>query len=339
MLRALSPKIGPTLLKDRFDRQITDLRVSVTDRCNFKCFYCRTPQGSHFANRESLLTYEEIERLAGIFVELGVTKIRLTGGEPLLRKNLELLVKKLSGIEGLEDLALTTNGYNFHERADSFKSAGLTRVTISLDSLNRERFQEITGYPDYDNVLMSIEKAKALNLEPVKVNCVLIRGVNDDEILEFGRFASDWDVEVRFIEFMPIDEEEQWAREKVVTGSEILRTLKPEFDLVPIPRENASDTAQKFEISNGSGRIGLILPVSEPFCGNCSRVRLTADGRVRPCLISLIEHDVRGRMRAGASDEEVRKFLISTILKKEKGHRIGEPDFVPPSRSMSYIGG
>lgn len=333
------PKIGPILLKDRFDRQITDLRVSVTDRCNFKCFYCRTPQGSHFANRESLLTYEEIERLARIFVELGITKIRLTGGEPLLRKNLELLVGKLSSIGRLEDLALTTNGFDFYERADSFKSAGLTRVTISLDSLNRERFREITGYPDYGNVLMSIEKAKELKLEPVKVNCVLIRGVNDDEIVDFGKFASDWDVEVRFIEFMPIDEEEQWAREKVVTGSEILQMLKPEFDLLPLPRENESDTAQKFEISNGNGRIGLILPVSEPFCGNCSRVRLTADGKIRTCLFSLIEHDVRDRMRAGASDEEVRKFLVSTVLKKEKGHRIGEPDFVPPSRSMSYIGG
>ncbi len=336
---ALSPKIGSVLLKDRFDRQITDLRVSVTDRCNFKCSYCRTTHGVHFSKRESLLTYEEIERLAVIFVELGVTKVRLTGGEPLLRRNLERLVGKLSALKGLEDLALTTNGYNFYDRAKRFKNAGLTRVTISLDSLRQDRFREITGYADYDDVLRSIETAKELKLDPVKVNCVLIRGVNDDEIIDFARFASDWDLEVRFIEFMPIDEEEKWTRERVVTGSEILQTLKPEFDLTPVAREDASETAQKFEISGGAGRIGLILPVSAPFCGNCSRVRLTADGKIRTCLFSLVEYDVRDRMRAGATDEELKKFLISTVLKKEEGHRIGESDFVPPSRSMSYIGG
>ena len=327
------------MLRDSFGRQIRDLRVSVTDRCNFKCFYCKSAKGVNYVKRDRLLTYEEITKAARILVGLGVQKIRLTGGEPLLRRRLENLVASLAPIPGLEDLALTTNGFNLVERAASLKSSGLRRVTVSLDSLRAERFLEITKRREFDKVVEGIKVAKAAGLQPVKVNCVVVRGVNDDEVLDFAELARELDVEVRFIEFMPIDEDERWSRGEVVTGAEILKILKGRYALVPEERSDPSVTAQNYRFQDGPGVIGLITPVSRPFCGECSRLRLTADGKLRTCLFSTVEHDLKGLLRRGCSQGELEEFIRSTVKTKEKGHRINEPGFVAPSRSMSYIGG
>ena len=327
------------MLTDNYGRQIKDLRISVTDRCNFRCFYCKSAELLNYKDREQLLSYEEIERLARLFVDLGIRKIRITGGEPMLRRGVGRLIGHLGSLPELTDLALTTNGFNLHEKAESLKAAGLDRVTISLDSLKKERFEEITRSKDFESVLKSIEAAKKWNLAPIKINCVLVRGINDDEILDFAEFARQWDVTVRFIEFMPLDEDEDWSRTRVMAGAEILETLKSRYQIVPLGRAEESDTARDYGFRDGRGRIGLILPVSEPFCGRCSRIRLTADGKIRTCLFSLVEHDVKSLMRAGADDSLVRDFIVGTVAKKEAGHRINEPDFVPPPRTMSYIGG
>lgn len=327
------------MLFDSFGRQFKDLRISVTDRCNFKCFYCKSARGVNYIERSHLLTYEEIERVARILVAQGIRKIRLTGGEPLLRKNLELLVSKLSQIDGLQDLALTTNAFNLHERAGELRRSGLQRITVSLDSLQPGRFYEITQSRSFEKVMAGIEAAKFHKLEPLKVNCVVVRGVNDDEILDFAEFARRSQISLRFIEFMPIDEDEQWNREKVVTGDQILEVIADRYELVPIETVDSSVTARSYQFQDSSGSVGVISPVSEPFCGECSRLRLTADGKFRLCLFSGREYDVKALLRESSSDEELEEFFRATLLKKEKGHRINEPDFKAPSRTMSYIGG
>jgi GTP 3',8-cyclase len=327
------------VLRDSLGRRISDLRISVTDRCNFKCSYCKTARGVHAVARDELLTYEEMARLAVLFVGLGIRKIRVTGGEPLLRRNLELLIQRLAKIPQLVDLALTTNGFNFYEKAPILKAAGLGRVTISLDSLRPDRFFEITRSGDFHKVLRGIEAAKELGFEPVKVNCVLVRGFNEDEIPDFAEFARRRDVSVRFIEFMPLDEDERWSRDLVVTGAEVLRTLRRSYELTPTSADSPSETAVKYRFVDAPGEVGLINPVSRPFCGECSRIRLTADGKIRTCLFSMVEHDVRGLLRDGRTDEELVAFIRSTVRGKEPGHGINEPGFVPPPRTMSYIGG
>jgi GTP 3',8-cyclase len=328
-----------TVLRDAYGRTIRDLRISVTDRCNFKCFYCKSSHGLVPGGRERLLSYEEIERSARIFVGLGVTKLRVTGGEPMLRRDLEVLIEKLAQLPGLEDLALTTNGFNLHERAATLKQAGLQRVTVSLDSLNPDRFREITTTSDIEKVVRSIRTACRLELNPVKVNCVVIRGINDDEIGAFAEFARNEGVHVRFIEFMPLDEAGRWNREQVVTGAEILESLQRHYPLRPLPSENPAETSRNYVFADSPGSIGLIMPVSVPFCGACSRIRLTADGKIRTCLFSLVEHDLKPFLREDRSDAEVIAFLREVVDHKEPGHRINEPDFVAPSRSMSFIGG
>jgi cyclic pyranopterin phosphate synthase len=327
------------VLLDRFGRQIKDLRISVTDRCNFKCFYCKSAKGVHYVERKRLLTYEEIERLARLLVGLGIRKIRLTGGEPLLRRDLETLVSKLTSIPKLDDLALTTNAFNLSERAERFRFSGLKRVTISLDSLQPDRFHQITRKHDLEKVLSGIRAAKDCGLEPVKVNCVVVRGVNDDEILDFAAYARQNDLAVRFIEFMPLDEDEQWCRSKVVMGDEIFRVLTGRYSLVPLTATDPSSTARNYGFEDSPGAVGLITPVSNPFCGQCSRIRLTADGKVRTCLFSHVEYDAKSLLRRGASDDELEEFFRLTLQKKEEGHRINEPDFKAPARTMSYIGG
>lgn len=328
-------------LRDAHNRIIRDLRVSLTDRCNFRCFYCLPNGEPPLARKETILTFEEIERICEIFVSMGIEKIRLTGGEPLLRKDVEALVEKLSTLKpNLKDLALTTNGHSFPRRADGLKRAGLDRVTISLDSLRRENFKAITGVDALENVLESIEAAKRAKLAPVKINAVIVRGRNDDELVDFARFARERDVRMRFIEFMPLDAGNEWKRNSVVSGREIYRTINEAFPLILKEKSRGAETAWKYSFKDGAaGEIGIIAPVTEMFCGACSRIRLTADGQIRTCLFSTAEHNLRDVIRGGASRAEIVEFIESVVLKKEARHSINDEKFAPASRSMSFIGG
>ncbi len=357
------------VLKDSYDRRIRDLRVSLTDRCNFRCFYCLPHGEPPIAPKEQMLSYEEIETVCEIFVALGIEKIRLTGGEPMLRRDIETIIRKLSqlkmsdkplfvdgerekslagendnlkhiGHAGLLDLALTTNGYFLPERAQSLKEAGLDRVTISLDSLKRDVFKRMTGVDVLDKVLAGIAAAKEAGLEPIKINAVIVRGHNEDEVADFAAFARDYDVKMRFIEFMPLDSGHEWSRADVVSGKAIRDRISERFPLVSVNVDRGSETSSRYRFADGaSGEIGIIAPVTEPFCGACSRIRLTADGQIRTCLFSTIEHSLRDVVRGGASRHEIIEYIESVVLKKEPRHFINDPGFVTPSRTMSFIGG
>ncbi len=329
-------------LRDSYNRPIRDLRVSLTDRCNFRCFYCLPHGEPPIAPKEKMLSYEEIEYVCDIFVSLGIEKIRLTGGEPMLRRDIETIIRKLTRLktDGLQDLALTTNGYYLPERAQSLKDAGLDRVTISLDSLKRDVFKRMTGVDVLDKVLAGIAAAKSAGLEPIKINAVIVRGHNEDEVADFAAFAREYDVKMRFIEFMPLDSGHEWAREDVVSGKEIRERINERFPLVRVEIARGSDTSSRYRFADGApGEIGIIAPVTEPFCGACSRIRLTADGQIRTCLFSTVEHSLRDVVRSGASRNEIVEYIESVILKKEPRHFINDPGFVTPSRTMSFIGG
>ncbi len=333
--------MGATL-KDSYNRTIRDLRVSVTDRCNFRCFYCLPHGEPPIAPKEQMLSYEEIEYVCDIFVELGIEKIRLTGGEPMMRRDIETIISKLAVLKakGLLDLALTTNGYFLPDRAQSLKEAGLDRITISLDSLKRDVFKQMTGVDVLDRVLSGIEAAKQAGLQPIKINAVIVRGHNEDEVADFAAFAREHDVKMRFIEFMPLDSGHEWAREQVVSGREIRERINDRFPLVPVDAYRGSETSSRYRFADGApGEIGIIAPVTEPFCGACSRIRLTADGQIRTCLFSTIEHSLRDVVRTGATRPEIIDFIETVVMKKEPRHYINDPGFVAPSRTMSFIGG
>jgi cyclic pyranopterin phosphate synthase len=330
------------MLRDSYNRPIRDLRVSLTDRCNFRCFYCLPHGEPPIAPKEQMLSYEEIDYVCEIFVGLGIEKIRLTGGEPMLRRDIEIIIRKLSRLKtsGLQDLALTTNGYYLPDRAQSLKDAGLDRVTISLDSLKRDVFKRMTGVDVLDKVLNGIAAAKKAGLDPIKINAVIVRGHNEDEVADFAAFAREHDVKMRFIEFMPLDSGHEWAREDVVSGKEIRERINERFPLVRVDVARGSDTSSRYRFADGApGEIGIIAPVTEPFCGACSRIRLTSDGQIRTCLFSTIEHSLRDVVRSGASREDIVDYIHSVILKKEPRHFINDPGFVTPSRTMSFIGG
>jgi cyclic pyranopterin phosphate synthase len=328
------------LLSDKFGRPITDLRISVTDRCNYKCVYCRTGnEGALYGD----LAFAEYLRMARVLVGLGIQKIRITGGEPLLRKGVVEFVRELAKLRtttGEElDIALTTNGHLLAEMAQPLKEAGLRRVTVSMDAVDPDRFALITRVPDgYDSVLAGIRASRLAALWPVKVNCVLMRGFNEDQIIPFGRFARDEGVVVRFIEFMPLEEGRTWSPNTVVPLEEILLRMAEYRPLAEIPHAR-SETARRYRFDDGMGEIGIIAPVSHPFCGHCSRIRITSDGKIRTCLFSVWDHDLYGEMRRGASDHELAEFIRGVVHKKEARHHIGEPDFVPASRTMVHIGG
>ncbi|MGH9972231.1 MAG: GTP 3',8-cyclase MoaA [Pyrinomonadaceae bacterium] len=329
-------------LKDSYGRAIRDLRVSLTDRCNFRCFYCLPHGEPPIAPKEQMLSYEEIEYVCEILVSLGIEKIRLTGGEPMLRRDIEVIIRKLAALKakGLRDLALTTNGYFLPDRAQALKDAGLDRVTISVDSLKREVFKEMTGVDVLDRVLEGLAAAKSAGLEPIKINAVIVRGHNEDETADFAAFARDHDVKMRFIEFMPLDSGHEWSREDVVSGREIRERISERFPLIPIEVERGSETSSRYRFADGApGEIGIIAPVTEPFCGACSRIRLTADGQIRTCLFSTIEHSLRDVVRTGASRKEIIDYIEGIVMKKEPRHYINDPSFVAPSRTMSFIGG
>jgi cyclic pyranopterin phosphate synthase len=324
-------------LQDKFGRQITDLRISVTDRCNFRCVYCRSADPENHMASSSLLRWEEFDRLARILVGMGIRKIRVTGGEPLVRDGVEDFIARLHAL-GVPDLSLTTNAHLLADRCDRLVAAGLNRINISLDSLDQARFEKITRTKSFHNVLAGIDAAQASPLRPVKVNAVLVRGINDDEVEAFAEFAHDRDLTMRFIEYMPLDADRHWTRDLVVTAAEIHRRISVRWPLVQVAHER-SETARKYKFADGRGEIGLIAPVSQPFCGACSRIRLTADGKLRTCLFSKDDHDLKALLRGGASDDEIAEEIRAVVHEKEKGHRINEPDFVPPSRTMVSIGG
>ena len=329
------------LLQDAHGRVIRDLRVSLTDRCNFRCFYCLPHGEPPLARKETILTFEGITRLCEVFVSLGIEKIRLTGGEPLIRKDVDKLVGFLSGLKpALKDLALTTNGFDLPRHAEKLKRAGLDRVTISLDSLHGDNFKKITGVDALENVLAAIEAAKSAGLDPVKINAVIIRDTNDEEVVELARFAREQSLTMRFIEFMPLDSGHEWRREMVVPGREIYQKIHEIFPLALKEDSRGTETSWKYVFADGApGEIGIIAPVTEIFCGQCSRIRLTADGQIRTCLFSTTEHNLRDVLRGGASREEIADFIRSAVMKKEPRHYINDPVFVQPDRTMSFIGG
>jgi cyclic pyranopterin phosphate synthase len=328
------------MLKDQLGRDIHDLRISVTDRCNFSCVYCKSADPQTYFPHRDLLTWDEFLRLTRVLAGMGIRKVRVTGGEPLLRAGVVDFLASLRRIAGLEDIAITTNGYFLPEKAQALATAGAPRVTVSLDSMDPAKFARITRAPrSFEKVMAGIDAALEAGLTPVKVNIVLVRGFNDDEILAFARLARQRQIVLRFIEFMPLDAEHNWKRELVVSAREIFATINPVLPLVEIPRHSPSETALRYRFADGQGEIGIIAPVSLPFCGQCSRLRLTADGRIRTCLFSLQEHDVRYLVRNGATDRDIERFFVNVVHRKEPGHRINEPDFVQPKRTMVSIGG
>lgn len=328
-------------LQDAHNRTIRDLRISLTDRCNFRCFYCLPNGEPPLARKETILTFEEIDRIAEIFVSLGIEKIRLTGGEPLIRKDVPKLVKKLARLKpALKDIALTTNGFDFPRHAAALKDAGLDRVTLSLDSLDRKNFENITGVDAIEKVMDAIGAAKKFEFEPVKINAVVVRGRNDHELIDFARFARKNSLSIRFIEFMPLDSGHEWSRDMVVPGKEIFNAINPIYPLELTEDSRGSETAWKYRFADGMpGEIGIIAPVTEMFCGACSRIRLTADGQIRTCLFSTTEHNLRDLLRSGVDQTEIVRFIEAVTLKKEPRHYINDAEFTPASRTMSFIGG
>jgi cyclic pyranopterin phosphate synthase len=328
------------LLSDKFGRSIHDLRISITDRCNYRCVYCRT--GTNGAI-DAVLAVADYLRMTRILVGLGITKVRLTGGEPLLRKGVVEFVRELSNLRTLAgeklDIAMTTNGHLLAEIAQPLKESGLNRITVSMDAVDPDRFARITRVPNgFDSVLAGVRASRRAGLEPVKINCVLLRGFNEDQIVPFGMFAREEGVVVRFIEFMPLEEDRVWTPEIVVTLDEILTRMAEYKPLMKISHQQ-SETARRYVFEDGIGEIGIIAPVSHPFCGHCSRIRITSDGKIRTCLFSIWDHDLHELMRRGASDDKLAEFIVGVVQKKEERHHIGEPGFVPASRTMVHIGG
>ncbi|HLI44644.1 MAG TPA: GTP 3',8-cyclase MoaA [Acidimicrobiales bacterium] len=342
-MAVLDPPLGPSgPLLDTFGRTARDLRISITDRCNFRCTYCMPEEGMEFVPREELLSFEEIARLARLFVEdLGIESIRLTGGEPTVRRDLHRLVSMLADLRTPAgdpvEVSLTTNGSTLARQARLLREAGLTRVNVSLDSLRADRFAAITRRDALGDVLAGIDAAVAAGLHPVKVNAVVVRGQNDDEIVDFARFGRDKGVQIRFIEYMPLDASGTWSMEQVVSADEIVRAIAGAFPLEQV--RHGSEPASRWRYLDGAGEIGVIPSVTRPFCGDCDRVRLTAEGKFLTCLFAIEDLDLRHPLRSGASDADLGRLVKEAVHGKWAGHRIGKVDFVRPRRSMSQIGG
>jgi GTP 3',8-cyclase len=326
-------------LVDGHGRAIGDVRISVTDRCNFRCQYCMPAEGLPWLERSALLSYEEIERLVRLLAAMGVHDVRLTGGEPLVRKELWRLVERLAAIPDVEDLSLTTNGYLLTRQVDQLVAAGLKRINVSLDSLAPDRFFQLTRRDSLAQVLEGLEAAQQHEqLRPIKVNVVALKDFTEDEVLRFAEFARQNPYEVRFIEFMPLDADRAWTRDKVLPNAEIVRMIDEVYPLEPIGRERHG-TARRYRFADGNGEMGFISPVSEPFCGDCNRIRLTAEGELRTCLFSMTETDLREPLRSGATDAELEEIVRDAVWRKELKHHVNDPGFVQPARTMSRIGG
>jgi cyclic pyranopterin phosphate synthase len=326
-------------LVDGHGRTIGYIRVSVTDRCNYRCQYCMPAEGLPWLERSEVLSFEEIERVVTLLASMGVDAVRLTGGEPLVRRDFPRLAGMLADVPGLEDLAVTTNGFLLERDAGPLVEAGVRRFNVSIDSLQRDRFFAMTRRDALPRVLRGLEALAAYpEAHPIKINAVAMRGFTEDEVLPFARFAREHPYEVRFIEFMPLDGDRAWDISQVLSGEEIREAIEAVWPLEELPRE-PSATARVYRFADGRGRIGFINPVSEPFCGDCDRIRLTADGRLRTCLFSLNETDLRAPLRAGASDDDLEQIVRAAVHRKELKHRVNEPGFIQPERTMSAIGG
>jgi cyclic pyranopterin phosphate synthase len=329
---------GPLI--DSFGRVHTSLRVSVTDRCNIRCFYCMPLENVVFRPRHELLTFEEIERFVRVAVSLGVSKLRLTGGEPLVRHELPLLVSRLAAVPGIVDVALTTNGILLAEQAEALKKAGLDRLNISLDTLNEATFERISRRTGLEKVLEGIFAARLAGFERIRLNAVAMRGLSEDELAPLAQFSREHNFELRFIEFMPLDAEGRWNEAEVLSGASIRAVLEETFGpLEPVARNDPSQPAVDYRFADGRGRIGFINPVSQPFCEDCNRLRITAEGQIRNCLFSMVEWDARALLRGGGSNEELRELVRDCVAAKKRAHGIGESDFVKPERAMYQIGG
>ena len=328
-----------TALIDTHGRTVRDLRISVTDRCNLRCVYCMPAEGMPWLPKDHLLTYEEITRFARVCLELGVHGIRLTGGEPTVRQDLPTLVGMLNALEPDLDLSLTTNGLKLVAMADELRNVGLKRVNVSLDTLDPARFLQISRRDRFHEVIAGLEAARRVGFTPIKVNVVLMRGFNDDEAVPLARWGREQGYEVRFIEWMPLDFQHGWSREKLVPADEILTAIHAEFPFDIVEGDDPSAPARRYRYRDGAGTVGVIASVTRPFCGHCDRIRLTADGQIRTCLFSHKEYDFRLAMRGGASDAEIADLLRAAVLRKEPGHLINSPFFRQPERGMSAIGG
>ncbi|MFL5876351.1 MAG: GTP 3',8-cyclase MoaA [Solirubrobacteraceae bacterium] len=326
-------------LRDGHGRKIADVRLSVTDRCNFRCQYCMPAEGLPWLERKEILTFEEIERIVALLADMGIRDLRLTGGEPLVRRDFPALAAQLCAIDGLGEVSVTTNGYLLERDAAALVEAGINRFNVSVDSLQRDRFFAMTRRDALPQVLRGLDAlAKHPEVHPIKVNAVAMRGFTEDEAIRFADFARSTAFQVRFIEFMPLDADHAWSPDSVLTGNELRSLIHAVYPLEELPRE-PSATARVFRFADGQGQIGFINPVSEPFCADCNRVRLTAEGKLRTCLFSLHETDLREPLRSGATDEEIEKLIRDSVWRKELKHHVGEKGFRQPARSMSAIGG
>jgi cyclic pyranopterin phosphate synthase len=326
-------------LRDGHGRLIGDLRVSVTDRCNFRCQYCMPAEGLPWLERDEILTFEEITRLVSLLAAMGVHDVRLTGGEPLVRREFPRLAAMIAAVRGVDDLSVTTNGFLLERDAEALVRAGIDRFNVSVDSLQQDRFFQLTRRDALPQVLRGLEHLATFpEAHPIKINAVAIRGFTEEEVIPFADLARRSSYEVRFIEFMPLDADHAWTPDQVLTGAEIRAAIDAVYPLEPQPREPHA-TARVYRFADGRGKIGFINPVSEPFCGDCNRIRLTADGRLRTCLFSLNETDLRRPMREGADDRELERIIRTAVWRKELKHHVGEPGFIQPLRTMSAIGG
>jgi cyclic pyranopterin phosphate synthase len=325
---------------DRFGRIHTNLRISVTDVCNFRCIYCM-PEDMTFMPDASLMTFDEILHLARIFVALGVNKVRITGGEPLVRPGVPTLINQLAQLDGLKDISLTTNGIGLIKQAQALYDAGLRRINVSLDTLNEEKFEQMTRRKMLSRVLKGLKTAHECGFNPIKVNAVAMRGFTDDEIVDLATFARQHNYQLRFIEFMPLDADDVWGRNMYIPGKEIIGKINAVYPLTPVTQDGdaKSDTAQRYRFSDSGNEVGVISSVSEPFCENCNRVRLTADGKFRTCLFSLTETDLLTPLREGVPDKAIMELILDAVAQKEAGHKINAADFIKPERNMSRIGG